>query len=441
MRKLLIALLICGFALPVQAQQIDVATVPLADGAEAWLVESRDVPLVTVRMAFRDAGGTSDVAGKHGRARMLANLLGEGAGDMDALAFKQALEDHAIQLDFSADDDLLTVRMNTLAEHTDKAFELLALALTAPRLDDDAIVRTKARMRTALRKMEEQPRYMAAKALAQTVYRGHPYANPTEGTHEGIEAVTKADLQAQRERYVTSGNLLMSVVGDIDAERLQALMEKHFADLPAKFRPWHKVPVLQLKSVGQTEVQRRPIPQTVVLFAGAGIPRDDKDFYVGYVLNHLIGGGTLTSKLGDEIREKRGLAYYAYSQLQPMDHGAVFGGGFGTRNEQAGEALRVMMETLRAAGQGGISQAEVDEAKSYITGAFPLTLSSNDGIAAMLLVMQRFRLGKDYLAERNALIDAVTREDVIRVAKRLLQPQRMAVIGVGDPAGELAEYR
>lgn len=248
-------------------------------------------------------------------------------------------------------------------------------------------------------------------------------------------------MQAQLTRYVTSGNLLMSVVGDVDEAGLQVLSKKHLSALPTTFEPRHEVPMLEPKAMGQTEVQRRSIPQTVLLFAGNGMARDDKDFYVAYVLNHLLGGGTLTSKLGDEIREQRGLAYYAYSRLQIMDHGSLITGGFGTRNEQAAQALQVMMDTLRATQNGEISQAEVDEAKSYITGAFPLTLSSNDGIASMLLVMQRFRLGKDYLANRNALINAVSREDIIRVAKNLVRPQQFTVVGVGDPSENLADYR
>lgn len=429
------------FVAPAQAQQIDIKTVSLGAKAEAWLVESRDVPVITVKMAFRDAGGTSDEKGKYGRALLLASLLNEGAGELDALAFNQALENRAIQMSFNADDDLLTVNMQTLSEHADKAFELLALALTKPRLDEDAIARMKAQMHSSLRQMEEQPRYAASKALAEAVYASHPYANPTEGTHEDIEAITKADLQDQLKRYVTSGNLLMSVVGDVDEAGLQALAKKHLSPLPTEFSPRHEVPKLKPMAMGQTEVQRRSIPQTVLLFAGPGIERSSKDFYIAYVLNHLLGGGTLTSKLGDAIREQRGLAYYAYSQLQIMDHGALLVGGFGTRNEQAAEALQVMMDTLRSARNGEITQDEVDEAKSYIIGAFPLALSSNEGIASMLLVMQRFGLGKDYLAERNDLIDAVTREDIIRVAKTLIQPQQLTVVGVGDPAENLANFR
>ncbi|MCH2547096.1 MAG: insulinase family protein [Alphaproteobacteria bacterium] len=429
------------FTTPAHAQEVDVTTVPIAEKAEAWLVESRDVPIITVMMAFRDAGSTSDTKEKYGRAQMTAALLNEGAGELDALEFNQMLESHAIKLGFGADDDLLYLQMETLTENADKAFELLALALTQPRFDEAAIARIKGQMHSGLRLLEEQPSYVAKKALTSAVLGDHPYANPTEGTHETIDAITKADLKEYLAHYITLGNLTMSVVGDVDAKALQALTKKHFSALPKTFDAQHKVSQLEPILMGQTDVVRRSIPQTVISFAGKGVARDDKDFYVAYVLNHLLGGGALTSKLGNEIREKRGLAYSVSTGLSIKDHGVLFAGGFGTRNDQAAEALKVLMDTLRATQQGDISEEEVSEAKSYIIGAFPLVLASNDGIAMMLQMMQRYKLGKDYLAKRNAYMEAVSREDVIRVAKELFNPNQMVVIGVGDPSENLADFR
>lgn len=439
--KFFLQIFLCFFAFSVQAQEVKVETVPLAKGSEAWLVQGHDVPMISVKMAFRDAGGTSDIKGKEGRAQMAAALLTEGAGELDALAFNQLLEAHAIKLGFGVDDDLLTVEMETLSEHADKAFELLALALTRPRFDDDAVARVKAQMHSALRQMEEQPAYAAAKALGVAVYGDHPYAGPTEGTREGIDAISKKDLEDYRAHYLSGGNLMMSVVGDVKPAQLQVLIARHFKNLPETFTPQHDVPLLTLHASGDTETLQRSIPQTVVVYAGEGIARGDEDFYAAFILNHLVGGGTLTSKLGDEIREKRGLAYYAYTTLQAMDHGAAFVGGFGTRNSQAADALKVTMDTLRQVQAGNISEQEIAEAKSYITGAFPLTLASNDGIASMLLVMQRFHLGKDYLAKRNAIINAVTREDILRVAKRLINPEKLVVVGVGNPEKPLEDNR
>lgn len=435
-------LLGCFIAFSAGAQEISVQTVPLgSEDREAWMSEHHAVPVINVKLAFRGAGTASDPENQGGRAQMVASLLNEGAGDMDALAFQKALEDHAIQMRFAVEEDLLLVSMQTLSEHAEKAFELLGLALSSPRLDAAAIERVRAQMHTALRQNEEQPRYLASRLLRKTLFGNHPYANPALGTHESIDALTREQLQTHVQDYLTRGNMLMAVVGDITPQALQELVGTHLGALKAEFASTQKIPPLELLAAGQTEVNRRSIPQTVVYFGGPGVARSDPDFYAAYVMNHLLGGGTLTSRLGDEIREKRGLAYYAFSNLSWQGQGAWLAGGFGTRNEQAADALQVMMQTIREVHSGAISEAELEEAKGYLTGAFPLVLADNSGLASMLLSMQRFNLGKDYIEKRNDYIEAVKMEDVKRVAQRLLETKRMVVVGVGDPAKNLADYR
>ena len=434
---LLVLLVTAGIA---HAAELEVKTVLFAKEREAWLIESHDVPVVTVKLAFRDAGSATDPAKKQGRAQMLAALLNEGAGDMDALSYQKALESLAIKLSFGVDKDMLTAEMETLSENRAKAFELLAVALANPRLDADAIARVKGQMHAALRQEEEDPRYVAGRALEETIFGTHPYAQPTGGTHEGIDALTREDLTDYLSKHVTQQNLQMAVVGDVSADELKTLISTSLATLPVTYGG-AAIAAVDIHAAGQTDTVRRSIPQSVVLFAGPGIARNDPDFYTAFVLNHLLGGGTLTSKIGDEIREKRGLAYYAYTQLQLFDHGAAFTGGFGTRNEQAADALSVLMGVMRAVQKGEISDFEMDEAKSFITGAWPLTLASNDGIASMLLTMMRFDLGKDYLQKRNGYINAVGKKDLMRVAKRLLHPHKLAITAVGDPSKNLADFR
>lgn len=416
------------------AQDIEIQSVPYGQqGKEAWLVESHEVPIITLKFAFREAGSISDPKGKEGRAKMLASLLNEGAGELKALAFNQELEAHAIQLSFGTDADQLTAEVTTLVEHKDKALELLGLALTKPRLDDDAISRTRAQMLTSLKLMQEQPRYVAARALSKTIYAGHPYGNPTEGTEASLSMLGKPTLKSYLAHYITAANLQISVVGDITAPELKLLLDTHLAGLPAKFQPESIVPEWTWSAKPGIQIIARPIPQTVLVFAGPGIPRNDRDFYAAYVLNHLLGGSTLTSKMGNEIRENRGLAYYASTGLGVQDKAATFTGGFGTRNEQAAAAWQVAKDTLKAVENGEITDAEINEAKGYIIGAWPLSLADNDGLAGMLQVMQRFELGKDYLKERNGLIAAPTREDIIRVAKRLVQSDQLVAVAVGAP--------
>lgn len=433
------ALLLCASS--AWAGEVRVDAVSLPSGQEAWVIENHHIPTINVKMAFRDAGSSSDPTGQEGRAQLAAALLMEGAGDLNSLAFHQALETGAIKLGIAADGDLLTIEMQTLTEQADRAFELLGMALSSPRFDEEAIARIKREAHTALLQQEESPRYQANVALLKTAFGDHPYGRPPSGAHAGIDALTAASLKEYTHQYITQQNMIISVVGDITPDALKRLSVKYLSTIAQQKNLLPAVADAQVNATGQMELITKSIPQTIVMAISPGIKRDDADFYTAFVLNHLLGGGTLTSKLGDEIREKRGLAYYAYTQLMVQDHGAALVAACGTRNNQAAEALKVMMQTLRSTLEGKITDEELADAKGYITGAYPLTLASNDGLADTLMMMQRFRLGRDYIEKRNSLIEAVTKEDVLRVAKRLLTPDKIAVIAVGNPSPTLANFR
>lgn len=228
--------------------------------------------------------------------------------------------------------------------------------------------------------------------------------------------------------------MLIGVVGDITAEELGPLLDRTFGGLPEKVRR-PELAMTTPADTGHVEVVHQAIPQSQVMFGGAGIARDDPDWYAAYVLNYVLGGGGLTSRLSDEVREKRGLAYSVYSSLYPLDHAALHIGGVGTRNESVGEALQVIRDELQRVYDDGISAEELRDAKTYINGSFPLTLTSSGRIASLLVAIQRNELGIDYIEQRPALIDAVSLDDVRRVARRLLRPQDMLVVVVGDPQG------
>ncbi len=177
------------------------------------------------------------------------------------------------------------------------------------------------------------------------------------------------------------------------------------------------------------------MPQSQVLFGEPGLPRDDPDFYAAYVANHILGGGGFTSRLTEEVREKRGLAYSVYSYLYPLDAAPLWLGGLGTANAAVGQAIAVVREEIAGMAAGEIEQATLDDAKTYLTGSFPLRLTSNDGIAAQLVAMQVDDLGIDYLERRNEYIEATTLADVRRAAARLYDPDRLLVVVVGEPEG------
>lgn len=400
-------------------------------GVEAWLVEDRSVPVVSLSFSF--AGGAAlDPEGKEGLAELVSGLLDEGAGDMDSRAFQQALEDVAASLRFSAGLDRFDGTLRSLSAHKDRAFELLRLALTAPRFDAGPVERIRAQLLAALESRKDDPRRIARRAWYAAAFDGHPYARPVSGSPESLRAIAREDLaRFARGRLVRAG-LVIGAAGDISAHELAERLDRAFGALPARGAP----PALPEAAFGggRLIVVRKPIPQSVIVFGQAGLKRSDPDYYAAYVMNHVLGGGS-SSRLNAELREKRGLVYSVYSYLNPLDRAGLVMGGLGTANAQAGAALALVRSQWRRLAEEGVGAGELADAKTYLNGSFPLRLDSTGDVAAMLTAVQVNRLGIDYLDRRASLIDAVGAADVKRLARRLLDPDALTVVVVGDPEG------
>jgi zinc protease len=401
-------------------------------GIEAYLINEPSIPFLSLGLHFK-GGSALDPAGKEGLAYMVSGLLDEGAGDLDSRAFRTELEDRAIRLSFDAARDSFTGQLKTLTEHRERAFEMLRLALVEPRFDLEPVERIRNQIQADLRRRSEDPDYLVSLTWFETALPGHPYGRPERGTLESLATITNDDLRRfVRERFAKD-NLIVGVAGDVTAEELGPLLDLAFGDLPDASAP---VEVAEAEPVdGGTVIVRRSVPQSRVLFGQDGLARADPDFYAAYVANHLLGGGGFTSRLTEEVREKRGLAYSVYSYLYPLDHAPLWFGGVGTANAAVDESIRLVRKEIARMAAGDIDAAELADAKTYLTGSFPLRLTSNDQIAGLLVSMQVDGLGIDYLEKRNGYIEAVTLEDVRRVAKRLYHPERLLVVVVGDPDG------
>ena len=235
-------------------------------------------------------------------------------------------------------------------------------------------------------------------------------------------------------RRLARDNLYLAVVGDITPAQLAPLLDETFGALPEKSDP-DEVADAVPQVHGGVEVVRRPMPQSVVIFGQRGIKRDDRDWYAAYVMNHVLGGGGFTSRLTEEVREKRGLAYSVASWLNPLDHAAVYVGSVGTQNARVAESIALIRQQWQRMRDEGVTEAELDDAKTYLTGSFPLSMDNTGAIAGLLIAVQRFHLGIDYINKRNGFIENVTREDIARVAKRLLDPSALTFVVVGEPDG------
>ena len=385
-------------------------------GIEAWLVREQATPLVALSYAFH-GGASQDLADKTGAANLTADMLDEGAGDLDSKTFHERLENHAIELGFNVSRDYFRGSLRVLNEHREEAFDLLRLALNAPRFDADALERVRGQELSGLRRDTTNPNDIASKSWWKTAFPGHPYGRESKGTLETVPRITAADLRDYVRRVFARNELTISIVGDIDAKTAGDLIDRAFATLPAKndLRP---VPAATAAGLGRRIVINLDVPQAVVTFGGPGIARNDPDFMAAYVVNHILGGGSFSSRLYREVREKRGLAYGVSDSLIWFKSSAVLLGGTATRADRTGDALAIIEAEFKRMAVEGPTAEELAAAKSFLKGSYALSLDTSGKIAAQLTQIQLDNLGIDYIQRRGAMIDAITIEDARRAAKR-----------------------
>ena len=426
----LAALALLAGASAASAMQIEKIVSP--SGIEAWLVREQSAPLVALNFAFH-GGSTQDEPEKSGTANLAADLLDEGAGDLDGKTYHERLENHAIELSFHVARDYFHGSLRTLNEHRDEAFDLLRIALTAPHFDADAVERVRGQMLSSLRRDSTNPNSLASRRWWATAFPGHPYGRESKGVLETVPRITADDMRDYVRRAFARNELTISIVGDIDAKTAGALIDRAFAGLPAK-NDLKPVANATPRGMGRRIVINLDVPQAVVTFGGQGLARNDPDFMAGYIVNHILGGGSFSSRLYREVREKRGLAYGVSDSLVWFRSAAVVIGGTATRADRTGDALAIVEAETKRMAENGPTADELAAAKSFLKGSYALSLDTSGKIAAQLTQIQLDNLGIDYIQRRGAMIDAVTIEDAKRVAKRLFSGGMLVTVA-GRPKG------
>ena len=423
-------------ALPVHAE-VEFQQVTSPQGIDAWLVEDYAVPIITIRFAF-EGGSTQDPAGKAGLANLMTTLFDEGAGELDSEAFQIALDTAGAEMGFGADLDAVYGSMRMLADQRDEALNLLKLAIEEPRFDQNPIDRMRAQILSGIAIAAQNPATAAQKLWSETLYGTHPYARPVEGTPETLTTITADDLQAFHHSVFARDNLHVAIVGAIDAETAAATLDMLFGALPEQA---DLVPVPDIDpTLGQDLQVEYPLPQTSIYMAYPGIEHEDPGFFAAYVMNEILGGGSVLSRLTAEVREKRGLTYGIGSSLLNLQHANALVINTATRADRAAETLAVIEDVAAALAEQGPTEAELAAAKKYIIGSAALQeLSSSQAIASTLVGLQLWDLGIDYLPKRTELINAVTVQDVKAAAARLLGTDpTILLLGPQPEAGEAA---
>ena len=415
---------------PLAAKATTIQRVVSPGGIEAWLVQDPSVPLIAFDFSFR-GGANQDPVDKPGVATMATSLLDEGAGDLDSKSFHERAETKAIQLGFSVNRDQTSGSVRTLSANQDEAFELLRLAVTSPHFDAVDMERIRDQVLSGLRRETTSPNDLASRRWWSTAFPGHAYGRPVRGTLESIPTITVADLRDYMRRVFARDTLKIAIVGDIDAATAGKFIDKVFGSLPAK-ADLSDVPVMLPQGLGQKISIDLDVPQSVLILGGLGIARSDPDFMAAFVVNHVLGGGSFSSRLYREVREVRGLAYSVFSTLVPLEHAALFMTGTATRADRTGQTLDVLQSEIRRLAEEGPTEEELAKSKSFLTGSYALSFDTSSKIAAQLVQIQREGLGIDYIDKRNSLVQAVTMADVKRVAKRLLDAGMLVTV-VGRP--------
>nr|WP_249164070.1 pitrilysin family protein [Bradyrhizobium jicamae] len=395
-------------------------------GIEAWFVQDATVPLIAMEYAF-SGGASQDPTGKPGVGNLVADLLDEGSGDLDSKTYHERLDRRAIELSFAATRDHFRGSLRMLKDNKDEAYDLLRMALTSAHFEPTDVERIRAQVISGLRRDSTNPSALAGRKFLELAFGDHPYGRQATGTLESVPKIEISDLKDYARRVIARDTLRIAVVGDVDPDTLGKLLDKTFGGLPAKAE-LTPIPDVVATKPPQRAFIPLDVPQTVVTFGGPGINRHDPDFMAAYVVNHILGGGGLSSRLYKEVREKRGLAYSIYEALLWMDHSSLFIGNTGTRADRAGETVEAIDREIRRIAEQGPTQQELDEAKSYLKGSQMLALDTSSKLAQAMLQYQLDKLPIDYIEKRNALVDAVTLDDTKRVARKLWGDGLLTVI-------------
>ncbi|MFM2350563.1 MAG: hypothetical protein RIR04_1529 [Pseudomonadota bacterium] len=429
----LISALIC-LALPLRAE-VAIQEVTSPGGIKAWLVENHDIPFTALNIRFK--GGTSlDAAGKRGAVNLMTALIEEGAGDMDSQAFAAARDGMAAEFGFASDSDGVSVSARFLTDTSAQAKDLLHLALTKPRFDAQAIERVRGQVLQNIASNAKDPGTIASDLLSKGAFGEHPYGSSGDGTVDSVQALTRDDLLAAYRGALARDRIYVAAAGDISATDLGLMLDKLLGDLPAIGAPQPADVALTAK--GDVTQQSFPGPQSTISFYQGGIQFEDPDYFAATILNEILGGNGFSSRLMNEVREKRGLTYGIDTSLAAYDHAALLAGSVATSNEKAAEAMQVIRDVWADVAKNGVTQKEVDDTKTYLTGSYPLRFDGNKRIASILVGMQMLGLPVTYPAERNAKVQAVTLADVNRVAAKLLTPDKLTFVVVGDAVGVTA---
>ena len=417
-----------------------VAAAPLAerqvlDNGLTLLIASRRVlPIVTIKVTVQ-AGPLWEPEDRAGLANLTTSLLTRGTATRTAAQIDEAVDFIGASLSSGAERDSTDVDLTIRKKDLPKGLELLADVLLHPAFAEAEIARKVREVRAALRKRQEDPGAVAGEAFNELVFGAHPYGRPLEGTDASLAAITREDIVRFYRDHYAPERAFVTVVGDIDrgeiTEQLRTLLGSWPKGKGAVRMAAEPKPLEQKIMVKKID---RSVAQANIILGHQGIRRDNPDFYALTVMNYILGGGGFSSRLVDRIREEKGWAYDVHSYFYPGLERGTFQVGLQTKNETAGPAVEEVLREIRRIRDQGVTDQELADAKAYLTGSFPLRLDTNAKLAGLISTVEYYKIGLDYADRYPALIEAVSKEEVLRVARAYLRPDEYVLVVVANQA-------
>lgn len=440
---LLLFSLFAGFLLffdsPAHADALAVRE-ELPNGLVLLHSEKRALPIVKVVLAIK-AGSIAETHDRAGLANLTADLLNEGTDKRSSREISEAIEFVGGSLGTSGGSEYITATLSVLKKDLDLGFDLMSDIILNPAFREEEVKRRKAIIRSSIIQQKEDPGMVAEKAFMKAVFgEKNPYGWPTEGTEESIDNITRQDIIDFHGTWYAPNNAIMSVVGDISSDELRTLLNKYFGS-------WRKKEVRARQAFapgsgnGPAIIKiNKEITQTNIILGHSGLTRENPDYYAAIVMNYILGGGGFASRLMDNIRDNKGLSYDVHSLFAANKYAGSFRAELQTKNETANTAIEEILREMNRIMTEPVSDRELEDAKSYLTGSFPMRIDSNSKIAGFLIAVEFFDLGLGYVDNYRGLINSVTKEDVLRVAKKYLDTRDYVLVVVGDLAKAALRY-
>jgi zinc protease len=410
---------------------LDIKKSTLSNGATLLVSEQHQLPMVTVMVEF-DAGTRRDPKGKEGLAELTARCLSQGTKELTAPEFDQKVDFMGSSVGVSAGRDYSTAGMTSLKKYQGETLQLLSGILTEPGLRDADIERKRAEQVAEIKAAEEQPGYTADVEFTKDLFGDTPYGHPGAGYPDSVAKLTNDEVRGFYHNYYKLGSAIIAVAGDVTADEVKASLEKALAGLSGSVTPQPEPPPITVPPGLQVKLIDRNVMQANIIMGSGGVERSNPDFYRLKVMNYILGGGGFSSRLVKVVRSAHGLAYSVNSGFEPGKFQGAFSIGLQTKNESSNEAIDLVLQQLREIQEKPVSDAELDGAKKFLIGSFPLGIERQSAIASFMVQVEFYGLGLDYAEQYPKLIGSVTKDDVLAVAKKYLHPDAMIVVAVAN---------